>query len=207
MIPFAVVVLDVLRHGAPEMPLPDRNQPVKAFFLDRPHTAFRVGVRIRRAPRNKDDADTRVPQSTPHPEALFMQQIVRTLTMAPDGVVDMPNILVCDRDRKWSGDVRRRLRDAGIRVVLIPERAPNANAYAERFVRSIKEECLDRLIPIGERHFRRAVAEYVEHYHGERNHQGLDNRLISGPPVIKMTSRVRRRPWLGGLLNFYERAA
>ena len=80
--------------------------------------------------------------------------------------------------------MRRRLRDAGIRVVLIPERAPNANAYAERFVRSIKEECLDRLIPIGERHFRRAVAEYVEHYHGERNHQGLDNRLIAGPPVI-----------------------
>ena len=145
--------------------------------------------------------------STPHPEALFMQQIVRTLTMAEDGVVDAPHMLICDRDRKWSGDVRRRLRDAGIRVVLTPERAPNANAYAERFVRSIKEECLDRLIPIGERHFRRAVAEYVEHYHGERNHQGLDNRLISGPPVIKMTSRVRRRPRLGGLLNFYERAA
>jgi len=60
--------------------------------------------------------------------------------------------------------VRRRLGDAGIGGVLTPERAPNANAYAERFVRSIKEECLDRLIPIGERHFRRAVAEYVEHY-------------------------------------------
>jgi transposase InsO family protein len=145
--------------------------------------------------------------STPHPEALFMQQIVRTLMIAQDGVVDTLNILICDRDRKWSGDVRRRLRDAGIRVVLIPERAPNANAYAERFVRSIKEECLDRLIAIGERHFRRAVAEYVEHYHEERNHQGLDNGLISGPPVIKLTSRVRRRPRLGGLLNFYERAA
>jgi transposase InsO family protein len=145
--------------------------------------------------------------STPHPEALFMQQIVRTRMIAQDGVADTLNILICDRDRKWSGDVRRRLRDAGIRVVLIPERAPNANADAERFVRSIKEECLDRLIALGERHFRRAVAEYVEHYHDERNHQGLDNRLISGPPVIKMTSRVRRRPRLGGLLNFYERAA
>jgi hypothetical protein len=74
-------------------------------------------------------------------------------------------------------------------------------------VRSIKEECLDRLIPIGERHFRRAVAEYVEHYHGERNHQGLDNRLISGPEVIQMAGRVRCRPRLGGLLSFYERAA
>jgi transposase InsO family protein len=116
-------------------------------------------------------------------------------------------IVICDRDRKWSDDVRRRLREAGLRVVRIPERAPHANAYAERFVRSIKEECLDRLIPIGERHFRRAVAEYVEHYDGERNHQGLDNRLISGPLVINMTSRVRRRARFGGLLNFYERAA
>jgi transposase InsO family protein len=103
--------------------------------------------------------------------------------------------------------MRRRLRDAGIHVVLIPERAPNANAYAERFVRSIKEECLDRLIPIGDRHFRRAVTEYVEHDHAERNHQGLDDRLIARPPTITMTSRVRRHSRLGGLLNFYERAA
>ena len=92
--------------------------------------------------------------STPHPEALFMQQIVRTLTMAGASTVSVPQVLICDRDRKWSRDMRRRLRDAGVRVVLIPERAPNANAYAERFVRSIKEECLDRLIPIGERRFR-----------------------------------------------------
>ena len=136
-----------------------------------------------------------------------MQQTVRTLTMVEGSAVRAPQVLICDRDRKWSGDVRRRLRDAGTRVVLIPERAPNANAYAERFVRSIKEECLDRLIPIGERHFRRAVTEYVEHYYGERNHPALDNRLISGPLLVKMTSGVRRRPRLGGLLNFYERAA
>ena len=134
-----------------------------------------------------------------------MQQIVRTLTMA--GVVRLPQVLICDQDRKWSHDVRRRLRDAGIRVVLIPERAPNANAYAERFVRSIKEECLDRIIPIGERHFRHAITEFVEHYHRERSHQGLDNRLIAGTPVTDRTGRVRRSRRLGGLLNFYERAA
>jgi transposase InsO family protein len=145
--------------------------------------------------------------STPHPESLFMQQVVRTLTMAEGGAGDIPAILICDRDRKWSRDVQRRLREAGIRVVLIPERAPNANAYAERFVRSIKEECLDRIVPIGEPHFRRAVAEYVAHYHEERNHQGFDNRLIAGTPVIDIASRVRRRYRLGGLLNFYERAA
>ena len=136
-----------------------------------------------------------------------MQQIVRTLTMVETGGVDTPALLICDRDRKWSGDVRRRLREAGIRVVLIPERAPNANAYAERFVRSLKEECLDRIVPIGERHFRRAMAAYVDHYHRERNHQGLDNRLIAGTPVIDQAGRVRRHPRLGGLLNYYERAS
>jgi transposase InsO family protein len=145
--------------------------------------------------------------STLHPEVLFMQQTLRTLTMAEDAAVHVPHFLICDRDRKWSGDVRRELRDAGIRLVFTPVRAPNANAYAERFVRSIKEECLEWLIPLGEQHFRRAMAEYIEHDHGERNHQGLDNRLISGPSVIQMRSRVRRRPRLGGLLNFYERAA
>jgi hypothetical protein len=71
----------------------------------------------------------------------------------------------------------------------------------------MKEECLDRIVLIGEGHFQRAIAEYVAHYHQERNHQGLANRLIVGTPVIDMTSRVQRRPRLGGLLNFYDRAA
>ena len=103
--------------------------------------------------------------------------------------------------------MRQRLGDAGIRVVLTPERAPNANAYAERFVRSIKEECLDRMIPLGERHFRRAITEFVEHYHLERNHQGLDNRLIDGDAPRGRSGRIGRRSRLGGLLNYYERAA
>jgi putative transposase len=162
------------------------------------YTVFIIDLASRRA---------QILGSTPHPEALFMQQIVRTLTMAEAGVVSRRQVLICDRDRKWSQDVRRRLRDAGIRVVLIPERAPNANAYAERFVRSIKEECLDRIIPIGERHFRHVITEFVAHYHRERNHQGLDNRLIAGTPVTDRTGRVRCRRRLGGLLNFYEPAA
>ena len=78
----------------------------------------------------------------------------------------------------------------GIRVIRDSRAAPNANAYAERFVRSIKEKCLDRNDSDRRRHFRRAVAEFIEHYHGERNHQGLGNGLISGLPVIKMQSRV-----------------
>jgi putative transposase len=116
--------------------------------------------------------------STPHPDEAFMLQITRDLTDAVDGVLSRERFLICDRDRKWSAAVRYLLETSGLRVVRTPFRAPNCNAHAERFVRSIKEECLDRLIPVGERHFRRALAEFVAHYHRERNHQGLDNDLI-----------------------------
>jgi hypothetical protein len=77
---------------------------------------------------------------------------------------------------------------------------------AERFVRSIKEECLKRIIPSGERHLRRAVREYMEHYHLERNHQGLVNTLIAGASV-HTAGLIRRRPRMSLLLNYYERAA
>lgn len=142
--------------------------------------------------------------STPHPDEAFMRQVGRTLTRAD---AEVCRIFICDRDTKWSGPVRECLREAGIRVVQTPYHAPNANAHAERFVRSIKEECLDRIIPLGERHFRRAVREYVSHYHLERNHQGLGNALIAGAPAARIVGAIRRRPRLGGLLNYYERAA
>jgi transposase InsO family protein len=116
-------------------------------------------------------------------------------------------VLICDRDTKWSAAFRRLLADAGIRVVQTPHRAPNCNAHAERFVRSIKEECLDRLVVLGERRFRQALAAFAEHYHRERNHQGLDNRLIIETPAAVTARPVRRRSRLGGLLNYYERAA
>ena len=116
-------------------------------------------------------------------------------------------MLICDRDAKWSAPVRERLGEAGIRVVQTPFQAPNANAYAERFVRSIKHECLNRVIPFGERHLRRTIAEYVEHYHRERNHQGLENELIEGAPAVERAVGIRRRQRLGGLLNYYCRAA
>ena len=142
--------------------------------------------------------------STPHPDEAFMSQIVRNLALADAGGC---GVLICDRDAKWSELVRARLQDAGIRVIQTPYRAPNANAHAERFVRSIKEECLNRLIPIGERHHRRAVAEFVAHYHCERNHQGLANELIEGECAKGRLGRVRRHPRLGGLLNYYAWAA
>jgi transposase InsO family protein len=140
---------------------------------------------------------------TPRPDEAFMRQLVRTLTM----VEGTPcRVLICDRDAKWSAAVRDRLAEGGIRVVQTPYQGPNANAYAERFVRSLKEECLDRIIPLGEGHLRRAVAEFVAHYHCERNHQGLENGLIDGAAGPR-AGRVRRQSRLGGLLNFYTRAA
>ena len=90
----------------------------------------------------------------------------------------------------------------------LPARSPNLNAYAERFVRTIKESCLERLILFGESSVRRAAAEFTVHYHRERNHQGLNNKLIC--PDLKSApegGEVKRRERLGGLLKYYYRTA
>jgi putative transposase len=106
-----------------------------------------------------------------------------------------------------SGEVRRLLSDGGIRVVADAVAGAQCECHAERFVRSIKHECLDRVIPLGERHFRQIVSEYVAHHHHERNHQGLGNTLIDGIVSNRRQGLIRRRSRLGGLLNYYERAA
>jgi hypothetical protein len=87
---------------------------------------------------------------------------------------------------------RRCTGTAGVRVVRTPPAAPNCNAHAERFVRSIKEECLDRVLPLGEWHLRRLVREYITHYHADRNHQGIGNALIDCPPPQPAAGPIRR---------------
>src|SRR3954453_17001958 len=100
------------------------------------------------------------------------------------------------------------LKDAGIESVSVPARSPNLNAYAERFVRSIKESCLERMILFGESSLRTAVQNFVAHYQTERNHQGLSNRLILPDPAhVGSTGIVQCRRRLGGMLNYYYRAA
>jgi transposase InsO family protein len=111
--------------------------------------------------------------STRHPDTLFMQQVARGLVFADDGALVAHRVLICDRDTKWSRPVRQLLTEAGLRVVQTPYRAPNANAHAERFVRSVKEECLNRIVPLGERHFRQTVANFVAHYHPRTAASGL----------------------------------
>jgi putative transposase len=145
--------------------------------------------------------------STPHPDEAFMRQIGRTMTAADEGALVGCRVIICDRDQKWSAPIRQMLEASRIRVVQTPFQAPNCNAHAERFVRSIKDECLNHMIPLGERHLRRALHEFVEHYHCERNHQGLGNELIDGMPPRGGDGPIGRRQRLGGLLNYYARAA
>ena len=144
--------------------------------------------------------------STPHPDEAFIVQTMRHLTDV-DGVLRAGSVLICDRDRKWSHAVEHFLGTAGVRVIRTPYRAPNCNAYAERFVRSVKEECLNRVITFGERHLRRTLADFMIHYHGERNHQGIGNELIDRPQRQRGGAPVRRRQRIGGLLSYYYRAA
>jgi hypothetical protein len=145
--------------------------------------------------------------STPHPDEAFVLQTARTVTDADDGRLRGARVLICDRDTKWSAAVRQTLGAAGIRVIQTPYAAPNCNAYAERFARSIKEECLNRLVILGEAHLRRTLVAFTEHYHRERNHQGLQDRLIMPATTVASRGVIRCRPRLGGLLRYYYRAA
>jgi transposase InsO family protein len=162
------------------------------------YTLFVIDLRSRRV---------HVAGSTPTPDAWIMAQAVRRLTDAVDGFLARHRVLICDRDSKWTDGFRRIVQGAGVRIVLTPVQAPNANAYAERFVRSIREECLDRLILFGERRLLRALNEFVAHYHGQRNHQGLGNALITPAATAAGGAPVRCRDRLGGLLRYYYRAA
>src|SRR5579862_426793 len=116
--------------------------------------------------------------------------------------------LLHDRDAKFCREFQETLKAAGVTCTPLPARSPNLNAYAERWVRSVKEECLSKLILFGEGSLRRALRHYEVHYHQERNHQGKGNLLLfpSGTrPARWKQGKVRRRERLGGLLKYYER--
>jgi putative transposase len=142
------------------------------------------------------------------PDGEWMKQIARNLTDADEGFLNGARFLIHDRDPLFSEAFREILKSSDVKTVKLPAQSPALNAYAERFVRSIKSECLAQIIPLGERHLQKAVKEYTEHYHFERNHQVLDNELIEKPSdEPHMDGAVDCRKRLGGVLNFYHRRA
>ena len=145
--------------------------------------------------------------TTTRPNEAWMLQIGRNLTDCESGVLRSNQYLIIDRDNKYTAQFRRLIEDGGANVIRLPPNSPNLNAYAERFVRSIKDECLNKMIFIGQASLRRALCEYIEHYHQERNHQGLGNCLIRLHESAASDGCVRRRERLGGTLNFYCRQA
>jgi transposase InsO family protein len=124
-----------------------------------------------------------------------------------DAEVTGKRYLLHDRDPLFTDEFRAVLAAAGVKCLKLRARSPNLNAVAERFVLSIRSECLNKLVPLGERHLRRTVSEYVEPYHLERNHQGVGNRLLTPIQPANGNRPIECRERLGGLLNFYYRSA
>ncbi|HSA03543.1 MAG TPA: integrase core domain-containing protein [Candidatus Paceibacterota bacterium] len=132
----------------------------------------------------------------------------RNLTDGLGGFLAGSRYWIHDRSSLFTPEFGMILKSAGIETVRLPARSPNLNAYAERYVRTIREGYLDRMILIGEGPSRRAIREFVVHYHTEKNHQGLENKIIQ-PEVAEFPSAgaINCRERLGGMLRYYYRAA
>jgi len=145
---------------------------------------------------------------TPNPEEPWMKQIARNLTDCEDGFLEDKSYLIMDRDTKFCESFREILRSDGVKSVRLPPRSPNLSPHIERFMRSLKEECLLKMIFFGEASLRNAIRQFLFHYLGERNHQGLDNKLIDpGDEVGSSQGEIRCREHLGGILRYYYRRA
>jgi transposase InsO family protein len=145
--------------------------------------------------------------ATCNPEDVWMKQAARNMTDAIDGFLLGKRYLLMDRDAKFCEGFRSTLRQAGVKSVRLPPQSPNLNANLERFFLSLKSECLERMIFFGEDGLRLAIEEFMTHYHAERNHQGLGNRLINAEDLSSHAGRIRSRQRLGGLLRYYYRQA
>jgi putative transposase len=136
--------------------------------------------------------------------------IARNAVDVVDGALLPVRYVLHDRDTKFCACFRGTLQSGGVQPIVLPPRSPNLNAFAERWVRSIKDECLSKLILFGEGSLRRTVTEFLNHYHHERNHQGKQNMLLFPAPQSarsRPNSPIRCHERLGGLLKFYQSAA
>jgi len=141
----------------------------------------------------------------PDPNGIWMEQIARNVTDDEDSPLNGKTYLIHDRDPLFTNTFRMILGSAGIEAVKLPPKSPNLNAYAERFVRSVKEKCLSKLILSSENQLRHVLSEYLEYYHHERIHQGVDR--ITEPKHQGRRGDVICIERLGGLLKSYHRKA
>jgi len=145
---------------------------------------------------------------TTQPNESWMRQIARNLTDCVDGFLLGKRYVIMDRDKKFCVGFRSLIKSEDRKVKRIPAKSPNCNAHIERFMRSIKDDCLNRLILFGEAPLERAISTYLLYYHRERNHQGLESRIIEPTPEVgRKEGNITRRDRLGGLLRFYYREA
>ena len=207
------------RHGLP--PAPERKRTTTWAAFIRTHVALLAGTDFFTAEVltlrglvtyyvlffiHLESRRVDIAGITVHPDELWMKQIARNVSMECCGALRDCRYLLHDRDTKFTRSFRAILISGGVEPLALPARSPNLNAYAERWVRSVKEECLSNVILFGERSLRRALREYVEHFHAERNHQGKGNVLLF-PRNTDREGPVRCRERLGGLLRYYHREA
>lgn len=143
----------------------------------------------------------------PAPHGPWMMQVARYLLDAEDGFLLGKTHIILDRDPLCTKPFRAFLKHAGVKSVRLPPTSPNLNSYAERFILSARNECLNRIVPLGEGHLRCTLAEYVKHYNLERTHRGLGNSLVVPHTTTPGDGPVVRHQRLGGVLSFYQRAA
>jgi len=147
---------------------------------------------------------------TPSPDVSWMKQMARNMTAAGEGILHGCRYLLHDRDARFSAAFDDLLRSAGIEAMVLPPRSPNLNAHLERWNRSVKEECLSKMILFGEASLRHVLSNYAQHFHNERNHQGKGNVILFPAPADRVgesSGEIRTRERLGGLLKFYHREA
>ena len=134
-----------------------------------------------------------------------MMQVARNIT-SWDGEMTTGRYLIHDRDSKYTRSFDDILKSVGVDALKLPAKSPNLNAFAERFAKSIKTECTERMVLFGEKSLRLVINEYIEHYHTERNHQGIGN-VIPFPDQRAecFVGDVKKAERLGGLLTYYHR--
>jgi putative transposase len=209
------------RHGLPPAPERKRSTTWPAFI--RTHLALLAGTDFFTAEVltlrglvtyyvlffiHLDSRRVDVGGITIHPDEPWMKQIARNVTMEEYGALRDCRYLLHDRDTKYTQSFRAIIASGQVDPLVLPARSPNLNAYAERWVRSVKEECLAKVMLFGERSLRRALREYVAYYHAERNHQGKGNVLLFPRDTdIDYEAPLRCRERLGGLLRYYYQEA